>query len=251
MRLCPSCRTTKPLSAFAVNRYRCDGVNCYCRECMRERRARYAEKQRAYDAARYASKAEEIKERVRAYHADKRAGRRRLRPSWREAHAQAMAFRQAHADELAARMRAENARWKALNPDLVAAGHRRWYERHRDEILTRRAQWKEENPERYAASRRERQARRRALEAGAEIILPIDLHCIGEASAWLCHLCGHKIEKMSGADPDSLSWDHIIPLFLGGPHAADNIAPSHMRCNLRRPRVRLDEAALAKLARVA
>lgn len=251
MRTCPGCGDKKPLSAFAVNRYRRDGLNCYCRDCMRERRARYKEKQRAYDAARYLQKGDAIKARVRSYHADKRAGRKRSRPSWEETHADALAFREAHAEDLAQRARDEIADWRRRNPELVAAGHRRWYRRNREEILKRRAAWREANRERYVSGCRDRKGRRRAREAGGEVISPIDLQELGAEYGWVCHLCGREIENMSGTDQDSLSWDHVVPLALGGRHAVDNLAPAHLRCNLRRPRTRLDEAALARLQAVA
>jgi 5-methylcytosine-specific restriction endonuclease McrA len=43
----------------------------------------------------------------------------------------------------------------------------------------------------------------------------------------VCHLCGGAIPSL-----DDLHMDHVIPLILGGPHAADNIRPAHAFCNL-------------------
>jgi 5-methylcytosine-specific restriction endonuclease McrA len=32
--------------------------------------------------------------------------------------------------------------------------------------------------------------------------------------------------------PNSLTWEHILAIDAGGPHATENIVPAHARCNL-------------------
>jgi 5-methylcytosine-specific restriction endonuclease McrA len=45
----------------------------------------------------------------------------------------------------------------------------------------------------------------------------------------VCHICTEDIASL-----DDLHFDHVIPLSKGGPHAAENIRPSHALCNLRK-----------------
>jgi len=45
----------------------------------------------------------------------------------------------------------------------------------------------------------------------------------------VCHICTEGIASL-----DDLHFDHVIPLSKGGPHAAENIRPSHALCNLRK-----------------
>lgn len=44
-----------------------------------------------------------------------------------------------------------------------------------------------------------------------------------------CHICDTPIPTFA-----DLHFDHVVPLALGGPHHADNIRPSHARCNLQK-----------------
>lgn len=48
---------------------------------------------------------------------------------------------------------------------------------------------------------------------------------------FVCGICGHKIQKGPGKRPDSLCFDHIIPISRGGKHIATNIQPAHSFCN--------------------
>ena len=50
-----------------------------------------------------------------------------------------------------------------------------------------------------------------------------------------CHLCEKKIDLgLSGKNPLGFTFDHVIPVSLGGTNDAENIRPAHWICNIRR-----------------
>ena len=65
------------------------------------------------------------------------------------------------------------------------------------------------------------------------IVGPIDLEAIKERDRMRCCICGRKV-----AEKD-LSFDHTIPLSLGGPHIQENLRVAHLCCNSRRGAGRL------------
>lgn len=60
-----------------------------------------------------------------------------------------------------------------------------------------------------------------------------------------CYLCGETIDyNLKYPDPMSQSLDHVVPLIAGGSHTRDNLAYTHLRCNVRKG-ARSAEDALA------
>jgi len=50
-----------------------------------------------------------------------------------------------------------------------------------------------------------------------------------------CHLCEKKIDLgLSGKNPLGFTFDHVIPVSMGGTNDAENIRPAHWICNIRR-----------------
>ena len=64
---------------------------------------------------------------------------------------------------------------------------------------------------------------RRALKNG-----PIDYKAIKVRDRMRCCVCGKKVKE------NDLSFDHSIPISLGGPHTQENLRVCHRRCNSRR-----------------
>lgn len=77
-------------------------------------------------------------------------------------------------------------------------------------------------------SHRRAKAKRRAREAGAPIIEPVDRAEIILRDNGICHLCG---KQPSEAD---LTIDHVIPLFRGGSHTKANMRVACRKCNSRK-----------------
>lgn len=136
-----------------------------------------------------------------------------------------------HPDRKRARMR----RWETANRerrtqyqrDRVAADperfraysrmhHARAYEQERLYRVTHR----------YEAA--EKQNRYRARKRNAPRIEKIDRPSIIERDNWTCYLC------MRVCTPKNVTLDHVIPLYHGGAHTADNLRVACRSCNCRK-----------------
>lgn len=74
--------------------------------------------------------------------------------------------------------------------------------------------------------------RKRARRAGVKYEY-INRQAIFERDGWRCHLCWLKVDqRLEYPHPRSVSLDHIIPMSLGGGHTRENVATSHLECNL-------------------
>lgn len=63
-----------------------------------------------------------------------------------------------------------------------------------------------------------------------DLIDPVEIY---ERDNWKCNICGDQIDKtLKYPDMDSVSLDHVRPLSWGGTHTSENLAASHLRCNL-------------------
>lgn len=125
-------------------------------------------------------------------------------------------YRAAHADELRARAR----RNRAAKPEMYVAHSRAWRDRHPERNRAAQRLWRDLNPEAVL----EMNARRRARIRGA-IVGKVDYARILERDGLVCHLCRGAVEKAT------LSYDHVVPLSLGGSHTEDNIKVAHRSCN--------------------
>jgi 5-methylcytosine-specific restriction endonuclease McrA len=93
----------------------------------------------------------------------------------------------------------------------------------REHMAKRNLQWRRSHP----MERAQNEAKRRAKITGVEID-PVDYPAILERDGWICYLCGGQVT------PETLSFDHVIPISKGGPHTACNIKVSHRSCNSKK-----------------
>jgi len=126
------------------------------------------------------------------------------------------------------RFREQVYRWNRANRDRVN-GHIRAY-RHRSPTFQARQRqmwnaWARE----HRSQLQEAQQRRRAAARGSQVE-PVDRAAIIARDDGTCYLCG---SRPKGRD---LTLDHVIPLMLGGPHAAWNLRVACRRCNSRKGR---------------
>jgi len=84
--------------------------------------------------------------------------------------------------------------------------------------------WRQTFPEKHTDT----QNRRRARQLNASRIEKIDRMAIIERDKWTCYLCGLI------CTPQNVTLDHVIPLFHGGSHTADNLRVACRSCNSRK-----------------
>lgn len=80
-----------------------------------------------------------------------------------------------------------------------------------------------------------RENRRRARKRATQVDDFTNME-IYERDGWRCHICKRQVltQPRRKRDPLMASLDHIVPLSQGGTHTRDNVACSHLRCNLRK-----------------
>lgn len=118
------------------------------------------------------------------------------------------------------------------HPDRTRARWQRWHtnnQEHRLQYLLkyhdRRAEvtriWGLTHPEKRTDSAN----RRRARQMNAPRVEKIDRKAIIERDKWTCYICGQI------CTPKNVTLDHVIPLFHGGSHTADNLRVACYTCN--------------------
>jgi 5-methylcytosine-specific restriction endonuclease McrA len=76
--------------------------------------------------------------------------------------------------------------------------------------------------------------RRRAqrVTTQTEVIRAAEIY---DRDGWQCGICLKPVDPaVKYPNPMSVSLDHVTPLSLGGPHAAENVRCAHLICNVRR-----------------
>lgn len=159
------------------------------------------------------------------------------------------------------------AKWRATNPEklaayMVATKERRaaYYLDNRDKILARRAaryaadpqkyiqqtiEWQRANRERHGkyvkAWQRANPEKCKAIDARrrarllAATIEPFSYEAILWRDGHRCHICGGDVE------PGTHHFDHVVPLARGGEHSYDNVRVAHAGCNQRKNAKLLEE----------
>lgn len=120
-----------------------------------------------------------------------------------------------------------------------------YYPKNREAIIERTTVYTKANPEmrqgidrRYhqnnAEKVREKSARRRLAKKG-QTVGKVDYVEVRQRDEDVCHICETPIDAtLLWPDPQSLTFDHVIPLARGGEHSMDNIRVAHARCNIKK-----------------
>lgn len=186
--------------------------------------AKTSEKERLYGKAYYQDNRERIKAQKKAYYEAHRE----------EGKAKSRAYHETHREKQNARRRVyyqvnqdkERAGKKLYAQDhreqrrRIAAAHYQAHKKERNEAAKR---WWRAHPEKKNALRMLRATHKRGVPGSC-----VDLEFIKERDRMVCGICGKKVR------PKDLSFDHIIPLAKGGPHAPWNLQVAHRRCNSTR-----------------
>ena len=100
---------------------------------------------------------------------------------------------------------------------------RAWHKLHLDEQRAYMQVWREAHRQQYRVYSLVRRARQSGVSFN-----PVDFEAIKMRDRMHCCICGKKV-----ANKD-LSFDHTVPLSLGGSHSQENLRVSHRCCNQRR-----------------
>lgn len=111
-------------------------------------------------------------------------------------------------------------RWPSASRERQA---KRWC--HRNRWAVYRA-WKKANPSAWKLQKKKQDANRNGRKR-ATCVGPVDFTAVLAAANDTCGIC----KKALG---DDVTFDHIIPLALGGAHTQDNLQATHLVCNSRK-----------------
>lgn len=103
-----------------------------------------------------------------------------------------------------------------------------WYRENTERVKRQAALWKSRNRDRA----KDADHKRRALMRGSAAER-IDYEAAWDRDGGCCWLCGEAVDpSLKYPHPMYRSWDHVKPISAGGSHTMDNIALSHLRCNI-------------------
>ena len=74
------------------------------------------------------------------------------------------------------------------------------------------------------------EGKRRAEAMGGEVE-HVRLIEVANRDNYRCHVCGEKVDPLAPRSSRSLSFDHVVPIELGGAHVAANIRVAHLGHN--------------------
>jgi 5-methylcytosine-specific restriction endonuclease McrA len=103
-----------------------------------------------------------------------------------------------------------------------------WYRENAERVKRQASTWKSANRDRA----KDCDHKRRALMRGSRVG-PVDYEAVWARDNGCCWICGEAVDaSLKYPHPMYRSWDHITPISAGGAHSMDNIALSHLRCNI-------------------
>lgn len=217
---CVRCHVEKPTSEFYKNSPK--RLHSRCKDCDKEvKKADYdadPEKHREFVRRSMRKYPERHQARFKRWAS---VNRQRLLQRYRE-------YNETH--------RAERRAYDRLRHSKETPEFRRmWYEKRREKILAYAKAYRENNRDKINAWRKanlhklaDREQRRNARKRNAPRIEKIDRQAIIERDKWTCYLC------MQICTPKNVTLDHVVPLFRGGSHVADNLRVACRSCNCRK-----------------
>lgn len=125
-----------------------------------------------------------------------------------------------YAETRDARLEYARQRWPSV-AEVRREQQKVWRENNRELYLETQRRWREENPQILRMHRARRRGRLAAADTQAFTQMELLEHYAAMGYDG-CAYCGGLYEHD----------DHIIPLFRGGTHTLDNLAPACAKCNL-------------------
>lgn len=118
------------------------------------------------------------------------------------------------------------------NKDSAREYSKKYYLEHGEEMRARMKEYTQNNREKLLPMWQRNYLKRRAKLANvkSERYEKLDVY---KRDNGLCYICSEQIDVLlEWPHPKSYSIDHIVPLSKGGDNTLDNVASTHLRCNL-------------------
>ena len=138
--------------------------------------------------------------------------------------------RYARPEVQAHRLEQEAAR-RAADPDKAREKNRRTYHANTAKYREGQRQYRQARSDEAWLRARERTRRNKYTKETGLPAEMVDYRAILDRDGFVCHICGEAIEP---AVIRNVNFDHIIPPSQGGTHTPENIAVSHIGCNIRK-----------------
>lgn len=160
----------------------------------------------------------------RAYYLAHKEAERARRKAYYEAYkeegkAYSKTWRLAHKEE----QKTYDQRYCKAHREEKRAYDQTYRQAHREEKKAYQKAWRQTHKGQRNASKMLRRARQKGIATER-----IDFELVKRRDRMQCGICGKRVK------PENLSFDHIIPLSKGGPHANWNLQVAHYRCNSAR-----------------
>ena len=204
MKTCSKCRVSKPEKTFSKNASRKDGLQDWCKECLR---------------AYYQDNQDRIRAQTIKYYRANRIQRLACQRAYRKANR--------------ARWLEYDRRYYREHMEEYAQAYVVYYSTHRDEIIENVARWRRQHPEQLRANARAWTQRRRARIANAAgSFTYVDFQELCDRTENKCLCCGNENELLTA--------DHVVPLSQGGDNSIENIQPLCQSCNSKKGQKTID-----------
>lgn len=240
---CSKCEQEKPITEFSRAARASDGLQRWCRPCMRENNKRlyWADPEKARQRVNdYATDhRDETNERQRREYQEDPEKHRQLSDQYRRRYPERVrAYTQRYNHENKALLSERYRARYAADPERQKQQWRDSYQQnraarrlssiayratHRDSMAVAKRRWKQEHPEQNA----EHEARRRALKLKTQVER-IDRMRIIERDGSACYICGKVLTRRE------ITIDHVFPLSKGGKHVYENLRVACRPCNSRK-----------------
>lgn len=208
---CTKCKRDLSRDAFSRNKNRDDGLQAWCKSCMKAKKDATRDRILAQAREYYLANRERHNEYSRQYYQIHKDETHQYGKLWRSKNAETLKAKKAayaKRPDVAAKMVERNRERRKADPER-ANGYSR--------------KWRKNNPEKRRASSKQNKMRRDQV-AGTCTASQWIAKC--EYFGWRCYLCRApltaKITHM----------DHRKPLSRGGSHWPANLAPACKHCNL-------------------